>query len=360
MREATVARLVHPDGDRAEARAGESTQLVFAENLDVGRGDVISAAAQPAATASQFEAHVIWMAPEPLLPGREYLVKLATQTAAATISPLKYRIDVNTFEHVAAEQLELNDIGVCELELDREIAFAPYAEDRALGGFLIIDRLSLATVGAGLIRFALRRSHNLRRQPLEITKEARAALKQQRAGVVWLTGLSGAGKSTIANALERRLHALGRHTTVLDGDNVRHGLNKDLGFTPQDRVENVRRIAEVSRLMVEAGLIVIVSFISPFRAERRMARALFAPEEFLEVFVDTPLAEVERRDVKGLYARARRGEIANFTGIDSPYEPPEHPDLRIDGASTSPDVAADQIVALLERRRALATPRAGG
>jgi bifunctional enzyme CysN/CysC len=275
-------------------------------------------------------------------------MKAGTRTVSATISPLKHKINVNTLEHTAAERLELNDIGVCELELDRAIPFEPYGENRALGGFILIDRLHNGTVGAGLITFALRRSQNVHWQALDVDKQARSGLKGQKACVLWLTGFSGAGKSTIANRIEKKLTAAGRHTYLLDGDNVRHGLNKDLGFTAQDRVENIRRVAEVSRLMVDAGLIVLVSFISPFRSERRMARELFAPGEFFEVFVDTPLAEAERRDVKGLYRKARRGELKNFTGIDSPYEAPESPEIRIDTTTLTPEQAADRIVAHLE------------
>jgi bifunctional enzyme CysN/CysC len=266
---------------------------------------------------------------------------------SATVAPLKHQINVNTLEHVPAERLELNDIGVCELELDRVIPFEPYRENRALGAFILIDRLTNNTVGAGLINFALRRSQNVHWQAVDVDKQLRARQKGQKACVLWLTGLSGAGKSTIANCVERKLAAAGRHTYLLDGDNVRHGLNKDLGFTAQDRVENIRRVAEVSRLMVDAGLIVLVSFISPFRSERRMARELFAPGEFLEVFVDTPLAEAERRDVKGLYRKARRGELKNFTGIDSPYERPEAPEIRIDTTALDAESAADRIIAYL-------------
>ena len=323
--------------------------------LDVSRGDVLAVANAPPQVASQFEATIVWLHEEPMLQGRAYLMKAGTQTVSATIAPLKHKINVGTLEHTAAERLELNDIGVCELELDRAIPFEPYAENRALGGFILIDRLTNATVGAGLISFALRRSQNVHWQALDVDKLVRSRLKRQRACVLWLTGLSGAGKSTIANRVEKRLTAQGRHTYLLDGDNVRHGLNKDLGFTAQDRVENIRRVAEVSRLMVDAGLIVLVSFISPFRSERRMARDLFAPGEFLEVFVDTPLAEAERRDVKGLYKKARRGELKNFTGIDSPYEQPENPEIRIDTTSLSPDDAAERIMAYLEAIRVTGT-----
>jgi bifunctional enzyme CysN/CysC len=279
-----------------------------------------------------------------MLQGRSYLLKIGARTVPATVAPLKYKVNVNTLEHIAAKTLELNDIGVCGLELAQPVVFEPYAENRDLGGFILIDRITNTTVGAGLLHFALRRSQNVHWQAVAVNKSARAGLKRQKPCVVWLTGLSGAGKSTIANLVEKRLHALGRHTYLLDGDNVRHGLNKDLGFTAADRVENIRRIAEVSRLMVDAGLIVLVSFISPVRAERRMARELLPEGEFFEVFVDTPLAVAETRDPKGLYRKARRGELKNFTGIDSPYEEPEHPELRLDTTTLSVEQAADLIL----------------
>jgi len=347
-REGYVARIVTAGGDLQAAVTGQSVTLTLDSEIDVSRGDVIAAGDSPPQVADQFEATIVWLHDEPMLQGRAYLMKAGTRTVAATISPLKHKINVNTLEHTAAERLELNDIGVCELELDRAIPFEPYDENRALGGFILIDRLHNGTVGAGLINFALRRSQNVHWQALDVDKQARSRLKGQKACVLWLTGLSGAGKSTIANRIEKKLTATGRHTYLLDGDNVRHGLNKDLGFTAQDRVENIRRVAEVSRLMVDAGLIVLVSFISPFRSERRMARELFAPGEFLEVFVDTPLAEAERRDVKGLYRKARRGELKNFTGIDSPYEAPENPEIRIDTTTLDPEQAADRIIAYLE------------
>ncbi len=336
-RESRVARIVTADGDLDAALAGQSVTLTLAAEIDVSRGDVLAVADDPPQVADQFEATIVWLHEEPMLQGRAYLMKSGSRTVSATITPLKHRVNVNTLEHEPAERLELNDIGVCELELDRAIAFEPYADNRALGGFILIDRLSNNTVGAGLINFALRRSQNVHWQALDVDKQLRARLKGQRACVLWLTGLSGAGKSTIANIVEKQLAASGRHTYLLDGDNVRHGLNKDLGFTAQDRVENIRRVAEVSRLMVDAGLIVLVSFISPFRSERRMARELFAPGEFLEVFVDTPLAEAERRDVKGLYRKARRGELKNFTGIDSPYEAPEAAEIHIDTTVMTPE-----------------------
>ena len=347
-REAQVARIVTADGDLEAAVAGQSVALTLGAEIDVGRGDVIAAADAAPQVAHQFEATIIWLHDEPMLQGRAYLMKSGARTVSATVSPLKHKINVNTLEHTAAERLELNDIGVCELELDQPIAFEPYAENRALGGFILIDRISNGTVGAGLIHFALRRSQNVHWQALDVDKQLRARQKGQRACVLWLTGLSGAGKSTIANRIEKQLAALGRHTYLLDGDNVRHGLNKDLGFAAQDRVENIRRVAEVSRLMVDAGLIVLVSFISPFRAERRMARSLFEPGEFFEVFVDTPLAVAEGRDSKGLYRKARLGALRNFTGIDSPYETPEHPEIRIDTTRLSAEQAADLVVAHLK------------
>jgi bifunctional enzyme CysN/CysC len=285
----------------------------------------------------------------PMLQGRSYRLKIGTKTASATVAPLKYKLNVNTLEHTAARKLELNDIGVCGLELDQPIVFEPYEQNRELGGFILIDRLTNNTVGAGMLHFALRRSQNVHWQAFDVNKSSRAKIKSQKPCVLWFTGLSGAGKSTIANLVERRLHTLGYHTYVLDGDNVRHGLNKDLGFTEADRVENIRRVAEVSKLMVDAGLIVLVAFISPFRAERRMARDLMGAGEFLEVFVDTPLAVAETRDPKGLYEKARRGELRNFTGIDSPYETPEAPEVRVDTTQASAEEAAEGIVAQLRQ-----------
>ncbi len=343
-----VARVVTGTEERAAAVEGQSTQLVLGSDVDAGRGAVIAAAESPPAVADQFEATIVWLHEAPLLQGRAYWLKLGTQLATATVAPVKHRVDVNTLEPLAAERLEMNDIGVCELALDRDIVFASYAEDRALGGFVLIDRVTNATVGAGLIHFALRRAANLHRQWLDVDKGVRARQKAQRPRVVWFTGLSGAGKSTIANLLERRLVAAGRHTYLLDGDNVRLGLNRDLGFSAQDRVANVRRIAEVAKLMVDAGLIVLVSVISPFRAERRSARELFEPGEFVEVFVDTPLEVVERRDVKGLYRKARAGELRNFTGIDSPYEVPEAPELHLRTEETGVEEAAARLLCYLE------------
>jgi len=349
-KESRVARIVTQNGDLAEAVAGQSVTLTLADEIDISRGDVLSDTSDPPGVADQFETTLIWMAEEPMLPGRAYWLKLGTQLVSATITDLKYAVNVNTLEHVAAKTLELNAIGVCNVNVGQPVAFDPYGKNQDTGGFILIDRMTNATVGAGLIHFALRRSQNIHWQSVDINKMARAALKGQRGCVMWFTGLSGAGKSTIANLVERRLHAGGRHTYLLDGDNVRHGLNKDLGFTDADRVENVRRVAEVARLMVDAGLIVLASFISPFRSERRMARELVETGEFIEVFVDVPLALAERRDPKGLYKKARRGEIKHFTGIDSPYEPPEHAEITIDTSALAADKAADVIVQWLVKQ----------
>jgi bifunctional enzyme CysN/CysC len=340
----TVARIVTQDGDLSRAVAGQSVTLTLATEIDCSRGDVISIADQPPEVADQFETDLVWMAEEPLLSGRPYWLKIGTKLVSATVTEIKHKVNVNTLEQAAAKQLELNEIGVVNLSLDQAIAFEPYAASPDLGGFILIDRISNATLGCGMIRFALRRAHNIHWQALEVHKQSRAALLGQSPKVLWFTGLSGAGKSTIANLVERRLHALGRATYILDGDNVRHGLNRDLGFTDADRVENIRRVAEVAKLMADAGLIVLVSFISPFRAERRLARAMLAEGEFVEVFVDTPLAEAERRDVKGLYKKARAGGLKNFTGVDSPYEPPERPEIRIDTTKVTPEAAAEALV----------------
>jgi bifunctional enzyme CysN/CysC len=347
-RQSHVARILVGDVDAQTATAGQSVTLTLTDEVDVSRGDVLASAADPPSVADQFEATVVWMHDRPMLQGRSYLMKIGARTVPATVSPIKYKINVNTLEHVAAKKLELNDIGVCSLQLGQPVVFEPYSENRDLGGFVLIDRISNTTVGAGLLHFALRRSQNVHWQALDVNKAERASLKGQKACVIWFTGLSGAGKSTIANLLEKRLHALGRHTYLLDGDNVRHGLNKDLGFTDADRVENIRRVAEVARLMADAGLIVLVSFISPFRSERRMARELLETGEFLEVFVDTPLEVAETRDPKGLYRKARRGELKNFTGVDSPYEPPEFPELRLDTTMLTPEQAGEAILKRLE------------
>ncbi len=348
-RQSTVARILVGDTDALAASTGQSITLTLTEETDISRGDVLAAFDSPPSVADQFEATVVWMHERPLLQGRSYLMKIGTKTVPATVSPIKYKLNVNTLEHVAAKTLELNDIGVCALELGQPVVFEPYADNRDLGGFILIDRVSNATVGAGLLHFALRRSQNVHWQALDVDKVARAGLKGQKPCVIWFTGLSGAGKSTIANLVEKRLHALGKHTYLLDGDNVRHGLNKDLGFTDADRVENIRRVAEVARLMVDAGLIVLVSFISPFRSERRMARELVQEGEFLEVFVHAPLEVAEKRDPKGLYKKARRGELGNFTGVDSPYEVPEHPDVRLDTTRLNAEEGARVILELLER-----------
>ena len=343
-RTSTVARIVTSDGDLAEAVAGQSVTLTLADEVDCSRGDVIAAASDPPQVADQFETTLVWMGDEPLLPGRPHWLKLATQTVSATVQPPKYAVNVNTMEHIAAKSLELNAIGVATIATDRPIVFEPYAENKTFGGFILIDKLTNATAAAGLINFALRRSQNVHRQALDVDRGAHARLKNQRPAVLWLTGLSGAGKSTIANLVEKQLLRMNRHTFLLDGDNVRHGLNKDLGFTDADRVENIRRVGEVARLMTDAGLIVITAFISPFRAERQLVRDMMLPGEFVEVHVDTPLADAEARDTKGLYKKARAGQLKNFTGIDSPYEAPEAPELRIDTTAMRADAAAAAIV----------------
>jgi bifunctional enzyme CysN/CysC len=346
----TIARIVTRDGDLKNAIAGQSVTLTLADEIDVSRGDMISSASAPAETADQFETTILWMAKEAMLPGRPYLLKIGSNTAQATITAPKYQINVNSFEHIAATKLELNEIGVCNIALDRQIAFDPYEKNRETGGFVLIDRLTNATLAMGMIHFALRRSANIHWQAMDVNKSARAMLKDQKPAVLWFTGLSGSGKSTIANILERKLATLGRHTYLLDGDNVRHGLNKDLGFTDADRVENIRRVAEVARLMADAGLITLVSFISPFRSERRMARSMMAEGEFLEIYVDTPLEIAEQRDVKGLYAKARAGEIKNFTGIDSPYEVPVTAEIHLNTAEMSAEQAADHLFEFLVNR----------
>ena len=345
-----VERIVTYDGELDCAVAGQSVTLTLTDAIDISRSDVIALPDAPPRVGEQFEATIVWMAEEPLLRGRTYVMRIGTSTVAATVSPIRHKIDVESFEHLAADKLELNEIGVCELELDRAIAFDPYAENRDLGGFVLIDRITNQTLAAGMLSFELRRSCDVSWQATSVGKASRARQKGQRPCVLWLTGLSGAGKSTIADVVERKLHELGHHTYLLEGDNVRKGLNKDLGFSDSDRVENIRRVAEVARLLVDAGLIAITSFISPFESERRMARELFEDGEFIEVFVDAPLAVAEERDPKELYARARRGEIKNFTGIDSPYEPPEEPELHIDTTYTSPEEAGERILDELRQR----------
>ncbi len=349
-RESRVARIVTSGGDLPVAVANQSVTLALADEIDISRGDVISMANDPVEKADQFEATLVWMGDAPMLPGRNYLMKIGTKVATATVTPLKYKVNVNTLEHVAATKLELNEIGVVQLELDQEIAFEPYTANRDLGGFILIDRMTNNTVGAGMLHFALRRSQNVHWQAVDINQQARAAVKGQKPCVLWFTGISASGKSTIANLVEKRLHAMGRHTYLLDGDNVRHGLNKDLGFTEAARVENIRRIAEVAKLMADAGLIVLTAFISPFRSERRMARGLLPKDQFVEIFVDIPLEVAEARDPKGLYKKARRGELKNFTGIDSPYEPPEQAEITIDSANLSAEMAAERIVDEMRKR----------
>ena len=339
-----VARIVTFDGDQDLAVAGESVTITLTDEIDCSRGQVIVAAQSPLEVADQFESTLVWMDEHALLPGRAYWMKIGTQTVSATVHEPKYEVNVNTQEHLASKTLDLNAIGVANITTDREIPFASYEDSRDLGGFILIDKITNQTVAAGMVHFALRRAQNIHWQATDISREHHASMKHQKPAVLWLTGLSGSGKSTIANIVEKKLARMNRHTFLLDGDNVRHGLNKDLGFTEADRVENIRRVGEVARLMTDAGLIVITAFISPFRSERNMVRSMMQPGEFLEVFVDTPLEVAESRDVKGLYAKARSGELKNFTGIDSPYEYPEAPDLRIDTTKMTPEAAADAII----------------
>ena len=343
-RTSQISRIVTYDGDLERAVAAQSVTLCLTDEIDCSRGDVIVAADAPAEVADQFEATIVWMSEEPMLVGRQYWLKLGTQTVTASVHAPKYQVDVNTMEHMSAKTFELNSIGVANLVTDRPIVFEPYETNRELGAFILISKLTNATVAAGMLHFSLRRSQNIHRQALEISREAHAGLKHQKPAVLWFTGLSGAGKSTIANLVEKKLHRMNRHTFLLDGDNVRHGLNKDLGFTDADRVENIRRIGEVARLMTDAGLIVITAFISPFRAERQLVRAMMEKEEFIEIYIDTPLQVAEHRDVKGLYKKARAGKLANFTGVDSPYEPPISPELHINTTAMTPSQAASLIV----------------
>jgi bifunctional enzyme CysN/CysC len=349
----TVERVVTHNGDLLCGVAGQSLTITLTTEIDISRGDVICNAADPIEVSDQFEVEVLWMGDEPMLPGRPYVIKTGNRQVPGTLDSLKYKVNVNTMEHVAAKTLTLNEIGVCNLELDSTIAFTTYTENRHLGSFIIIDRFTNSTVGMGLIHFALRRASNIHWQAVDVNKVARASQAKQKPTVLWFTGLSGSGKSTIANLVEKKLHASGHMTYLLDGDNVRHGLNRDLGFTDADRVENIRRVAEVSKLMVDAGLIVLVSFISPFRAERLMARESVEKGEFVEIFVNTTLAEAEKRDVKGLYAKARRGEIQHFTGISSAYETPENPELSLDTAKLSAEQAAETIVDYLAKQKRL-------
>jgi bifunctional enzyme CysN/CysC len=351
-----IDRIIGAGEDLEGAVAGQSVTVTLADEVDCSRGDVIAAADDPPEAADQFEAAIVWMDEQELMPGRGYWLKIGTQTVTATVHTPKYEINVNTLDHLAAKSLAMNSIGIAEIATDREIVFEPYdvqgsSPNRVLGGFILIDKLTNATVACGMLHFALRRALNIHRQHLDVGRETHAALKGQRPAVLWFTGLSGAGKSTIANLVEKALVARGRHTFLLDGDNVRHGLNRDLGFTEADRIENIRRVGEVARLMADAGLIVLTAFISPFRAEREMVRKMMPEGEFIEIFIDTPLAEAERRDAKGLYAKARAGELKNFTGIDSPYEEPQAPEIRIDTTKVGPEEAAELIIDQLAKRR---------
>ena len=348
-----VRRIVTMDGDLDQAEAGDAVTLVLADNIDVSRGEVLAPSNARPEVADQFAAHLVWMSETPLFSGRSYLFKCGTATVSGTITEIKHRIEVSTLERMAARELHLNEVAIVNFSLSRPIAFEPYAMDRRLGAFIVINPLTDATVGAGMIDYALWRSSNVHWQALSVDKRARARLKGQQAAVAWFTGLSGAGKSTIANLVEQKLHAEGRHTYVLDGDNVRHGLNRDLGFTEADRVENIRRIAETAKLFVDAGLIVLVSFISPYRADRQSARDLLQSGEFLEVYVDTPLEECERRDPKGLYRKAREGRIRHFTGVDAPYEPPESPEIHLRTAGTTAEALAETVVAQMRARGVL-------
>ena len=340
----TIERIVTMDGELDEAVSGQSVTLTFADEIDCSRGDVIATAEHPPSVADQFEATVVWMDEEALLPGRSYWIKVGTQSASASVQSLKYQVNVNSMEQMAAKTLDLNGIGVAEISTDKQIVFEPYADVRDLGGFILIDKITNATVAAGMLHFSLRRSDNVHWQAVDIDRNAHANLKNQKPMVLWFTGLSGSGKSTIANEVEKRLHIMNRHTFLLDGDNIRHGLNKDLGFTDAARVENIRRIGEVAKLMTDAGLIVLTAFISPFRAERRMVRDMLPEGEFIEIFVDTPLEVAEQRDVKGLYKKARAGQLKNFTGIDSPYEEPETAEIRVNTTEMTPREAAQHII----------------
>jgi len=344
-----VARIVTHGGDLDSAVAGQSVTLTLADEVDCSRGDVLSIADDPPQVADQFEAAIVWMSDEELLPGRPYWLKLGTQTVTATIHSPKYQINVNTMEHLAAKTLGLNAIGVVNFSTDKPLVFEPYENSRDLGGFILIDKIGNATVAAGMLHFALRRSQNVHWQALDIDRDAHARLKHQRPRLLWFTGLSGAGKSSIANLVQKKLYALGKHSFLLDGDNIRHGLNRDLGFTDADRVENIRRIGEVAKLMTDAGLIVLTAFISPFRAERRMVRNMTPPGEFIEIYVETPLAVAEQRDVKGLYKKARAGQLKHFTGIDSPYEVPEDPEIRVNTQEMTAEEAAEAIVTYVLR-----------
>ena len=340
----TVTKIVSLDGELVEAVAGQSVTICFADEVDCSRGNVIAVADAPPEVSDQFEATIVWMDDDPLHVGRAYWLKLGTQTVSVTVQQPKHTVNVNTMEHLAAKTLELNAIGVAELATDKPIVFEPYALSRTLGGFILIDKITNRTVGAGMLHFSLRRAQNVHWQATDIGREEHANLKNQKARVLWFTGLSGSGKSTIANEVEKSLNLMNRHTFLLDGDNVRHGLNKDLGFTEADRIENIRRVGELAKLMADAGLIVLTAFISPFRVERDMVRAMLPDAEFIEIFVDTPLEVAEARDVKGLYKKARSGALKNFTGIDSPYEPPLNPEIRVNTVEMTATEAAEYIV----------------
>ena len=340
----TVTKIISLDGELDEAVAGQSVTICFADEVDCSRGNVIAVADAPPEVSDQFEATIVWMDDDPLHVGRAYWLKLGTQTLSVTVQQPKHTVNVNTMEHLAAKTLELNAIGVAELTTDKPIVFEPYALSRTLGGFILIDKITSRTVGAGMLHFSLRRAQNVHWQATDIGREEHAGLKNQKARVLWFTGLSGSGKSTIANEVEKSLNLMNRHTFLLDGDNVRHGLNKDLGFTEADRIENIRRVGEVAKLMADAGLIVLTAFISPFRVEREMVRAMLPDAEFIEIFVDTPLEVAEARDVKGLYKKARSGALKNFTGIDSPYEPPLNPEIRVNTVEMTATEAAEYIV----------------
>jgi bifunctional enzyme CysN/CysC len=350
-REVDIARIVTLDGDLPQAEAGQAITITLAEEADASRGDMFSTAQAPATVADQFQAHLVWMTEEPLMPGRNYWLKCGTQMVSTSITKIKHQINVNTLEHIAAQHLELNAVAKCNLATDKPLAFDSYAENSGTGGFVLIDRISNLTVAAGVIDHPLRRAQNVQPQHFQINKEARGKLNNQKPCVLWFTGLSGSGKSTLANELEKKLFEMGHRTYVLDGDNVRHGLNKDLGFTQEDRIENIRRVAEVAKLMVDAGLIVLTTFISPFRADREMARSLFNEGEFFEIFVDAPIEVCEKRDPKGLYKKARKGEIKNFTGIGSTYEAPEQPDLSINTHTHMVDEAIVRLQELLLNRQ---------
>ncbi|WP_153769373.1 sulfate adenylyltransferase subunit CysN [Labrenzia sp. CE80] len=355
-----VDQILTPQGEAPLARAGEAVTITLEDEIDISRGDLLAAAGSRPDVADQMAAHLIWMAEDALMPGRSYIMKMGAKTVTATVTEIKHKINVNSFEHVAGKQLELNEIAFCNLALAAPVAFDPYEANRTTGSFILIDRVTNATVGAGMVWFALRRATNIHWQALEVDKTARADSLGQKPAVLWFTGLSGSGKSTIASIVEKKLHLEGRHTYTLDGDNVRHGLNKDLGFTDVDRVENIRRVGEVARLFADAGLITLVSFISPFRAERQLAREMVGEGEFIEVFVDTPIEECKKRDPKGLYAKAEAGEIKHFTGISSPYEAPENPELRLENVGKDPEDVAEEVIKYLRENGYLLAPNAGG